>query len=102
MKREVFLILEGRALVLEFDDEGRIVDTIILDRSKCNFGAEIPAGKWHTVIALEKSTVIFECKDGPYDPATDKEFATWAPAERDENCPAYNAGILNKLNIIQE
>ena len=34
-------------------------------------------------------TVIFEVKPGPYDAATDKEFAPWAPPEGDPRAHAY-------------
>ena len=28
----------------------------------------VPAGRWHTLRALESGTVILEMKDGPYEP----------------------------------
>ena len=28
----------------------------------------IPAGQWHKLVALESGTVIFEAKDGPFEP----------------------------------
>ena len=31
-------------------------------------------------VSLETDTVVFEAKSGPYQPASEKDFATWAPA----------------------
>lgn len=36
---------------------------------------------WHSFIVMKPDTVIFECKKGPYEVASDKDFATWAPNE---------------------
>ncbi|MBN1950476.1 MAG: WbuC family cupin fold metalloprotein [Bacteroidales bacterium] len=83
-KREVFILLEGRVAVFEFDEEGAVLQCTILDRSLGKYGVEIPPGTWHTLLVLEDETVIYEVKDGPYDAGTDKIFAPWAPSEKDE------------------
>ena len=33
------------------------------------------------MLVHEPDTIIFEVKQGPYNPDTDKEFATWSPSE---------------------
>ena len=98
-KREVFLVLTGTLLVVEFDENGNITDHLILNHHLGNFGVEIAAKTYHSVISLEKNSVAFEAKDGPYDPADDKYFAPWAPAENSPECPGYIEAILAKLNI---
>ena len=98
-KVEVFFSLRGRLLVVEFDDKGNIIDHIILDSSKGNFGTEIAPRTWHTIMSLDKNAVAYEIKDGPYSPKDDKNFAPWAPNEGDLNALDYNASILEKLNI---
>ncbi|WP_297090725.1 WbuC family cupin fold metalloprotein [uncultured Draconibacterium sp.] len=97
-KREVFLLLEGKLLVVFFTNEGVISDHLILDK-KQHFGVEIPPATWHTIISLESGTVVYEIKDGPYLPADDKNFAAWAPKEGETGCTVYIAGILDQLNI---
>ena len=42
-KREAFIILKGKGLVLEFNDEGKISDYILLDANKASFGCEVAA-----------------------------------------------------------
>lgn len=98
-KREVFFILKGKMAVIEFDNNGEIIDHIVLDASKGNMAVEIPEKTWHSIISLEKGSVSYECKDGPYDPIVDKNFAQWAPKEGDPDCKSYIDKILKKLNL---
>jgi cupin fold WbuC family metalloprotein len=96
-KREAFIILKGRVAVVEFDDEGSLKDHIILDPVTGNYGAEIRPRTWHCLIALEKGSLIYEVKDGPYDPSDDKFFASWAPAEGEDGAEAYKQAILKQI-----
>ena len=98
-KREVFFVLKGRMLVVEFNNDGDIIDHIVLDALTGNMAVEIPERNWHTIISLETGSVSYECKDGPYNPDDDKNFAIWAPKEGDGNCNAYIDEILSKLNL---
>ena len=93
-KREVFIILKGRLLVIFFDNEGNITRQIKLDQTNGIFAVEIEVGEWHMAIGLDHGTVVYEIKDGPYDPDTDKEFASWAPAENDPLADQYLQGLL--------
>lgn len=96
-KHEVFLILSGKAAVIEFDSNGNITDFIILDSAEGKFGVEIAPRVWHTIIALENGTVVYEIKEGPYSPLNDKNFATWAPEEGSEYCKVFNNNLLQKI-----
>jgi len=98
-KREAFIILKGRGMVIEFDDTGKITDYISLDPLKGNHGCEIAARTWHTIICLEDNTIFYEVKDGPYNPKDDKNFATWAPIEGDENCLGYTNQLLKQIGL---
>ena len=98
-KVEVFFVLRGRIALIEFDENGKIIDHTILDPRLGNFGGEIPIGTWHTLISLEEGSVAYEVKDGPYDPKVDKNFATWAPAEGDDDCQEYNSRLLDALAL---
>lgn len=98
-KREVFLVLTGKILVVEFDKNGNITDHIILDANSHQFAAEISERTFHTVICLTPDSIAYEIKDGPYDPIDDKNFASWAPKEGDPDCDEYINKILKELNI---
>lgn len=86
-KWELFVLLQGRAGVILFADDGAIEEAIRLGPEDA-WAVEIPAGKLHTAFALETDTLLFEVKAGPYRPLADEDFAAWAPAEGDEAVPA--------------
>ncbi len=96
---EAVILLRGRALVVEFDDEGRIVDHVFLDRDRGAFAVEVSPANWHTVMALEEKTVLFEVRNGPYVEENAKVFAQWAPEEGDPGTKAYMETILKRLSI---
>lgn len=98
-KTEVFMILKGRMVVVEFDDEGHITDSMILDHKTGNYAAEIPPRTWHTIISLEEGSVAYEIKNGPYIPVNDKDFASWAPKEGDDGVESYLAKLKNQLGL---
>jgi cupin fold WbuC family metalloprotein len=79
---ELIYLLQGSLSVFIFDDAGHILHhTRLSTASPLTALADIDAGLWHTILAHAPDTVILEIKKGPYDPATDKIFAPWAPEE---------------------
>ena len=84
---EVFVGLRGRLGVLEFDEAGAVRGAFVVDPAGPVRGIEIPSGTWHTILALDPGTVAYEVKAGPYDPASAKEPAPWAPPEGDPLAP---------------
>ena len=78
---ECFLAVRGRFMLLLFDDEGQVTSRQAVAPAGPVVAAEVPAGTWHSLVALEPGSVFFEVKPGPYLPLTDKDFAPWAPAE---------------------
>ena len=86
-------------VVVEFSDDGEITDHLVLDRDSGNYGVEIPPRVWHTLICLEPDTILYEVKDGPYDPDDDKQFAEWAPREGSGNALKYNMDILDRIPV---
>ena len=99
-KTEAFIILKGKVLVVEFDDHGEIIDHMIMDPEKNEFGVEIPPRVWHTLITLEKDSIIYEVKSGPWDPSDDKFFAPWAPIEGEAGTKEYTKEVLQKLKLL--
>ena len=96
-KTEIFLILKGRVLIVEFDDNGKVIDYFILDYKKGNQGVEIPPKTWHSFIALQESSILYEIKEGPFIKETDKIFAKWSPAEGTNKTQEFNKKILQKI-----
>ena len=96
-KREAFVILRGKALIIEFDDQGNITDHVLLYPTEGQFGVEIAPKVYHTIISLAPDTVVYEIKDGPYEVAVDKGFASWAPKENSPEAPVYLKSLVNKV-----
>ena len=44
-------------------------------------GIELAENQFHTLVALEPDTVMFELKQGPYQPTDDKDFLKGFPSE---------------------
>jgi cupin fold WbuC family metalloprotein len=94
-KNEVFLLISGKALILEFSDDGNITGSYVLDVDSGNYGAEIGPGIYHTILSLSAGTIAYEIKEGPYLPATVKHFAPWAPEEGSDEVEAYLEKLIN-------
>jgi len=82
-KSEAFLPLTGRVGIVCFDDDGAATAHHELDAAGPVRGIDLQPGVWHTVLALSDVSVCYEVKPGPWEPASDKDFAAWAPAEGD-------------------
>lgn len=65
-KAESFVVLRGKVKVTTHNDDGSIIDSVVLDPTKGVFGVDIPKNVWHTIESLESGSVIFECKEGPF------------------------------------
>lgn len=88
---ELFLLVSGAASVLIFDAAGTVAERVDLDADGPTYGVEIPGDTWHTVLCRAPGTVVFEIKQGPYSPVTDKDFARWAPPEGSPDVPKFLA-----------
>ncbi len=82
-REEMYLVLRGKLITFFFDDNGNITERIELNPAGGKYGIEIPPGVWHSIVVLEKGTVIYEAKQGPYIPLSKENFAPWAPDVND-------------------
>ena len=94
-KAESIVLLQGSIGFVPFHDDGSIDRDHwhLIDEASGCIGVDYRAGVWHTFFALAADTVLFEVKPGPYDAATDKEFAAWAPAEGGVGALEYLAEV---------
>jgi cupin fold WbuC family metalloprotein len=87
-KDELFVVIQGKVAVIFFSEDGEVESTFVLAANSQSLGCEIPAGAWHTVIALEES-IFLEVKAGPYFPLPEEDRASWAPSEGSDAAHAY-------------
>jgi cupin fold WbuC family metalloprotein len=93
-KSEFAIVIRGRFDVLIFNDEGIVTERAVIGQYTDAFGLEIPADVWHTWIPRDESSVFFEVKHGPYDPATSMQFAAWSPEEGSGQVKAFQDKLL--------
>ena len=67
-KDESFVLLRGRVRVNTYNDDGSIIEDVVLSQESGNYGVDIPKNVWHKLESLESGSVIFECKEGPFVP----------------------------------
>ena len=65
-KDESFVILRGKVRVTTHNDDGSIIEDVVLSQESGNYGVDIPKNVWHMVEALELGSVVFECKEGAF------------------------------------
>ncbi|YCM43869.1 WbuC family cupin fold metalloprotein [Verrucomicrobiaceae bacterium 227] len=91
---ESVCLLAGALDILIFDENGALIERHPLTLSSPLI--DIEPGTWHGMIVQAPDTVIFEVKQGPYDPTTDKTFAAWAPPEGSPKAAHYLAGLSHQ------
>jgi cupin fold WbuC family metalloprotein len=98
-KSEAFLVLDGKAALICFDSSGRVVSSVVMGPNAgcAALGVDLEPGIFHTVVALSDRAVCYEVKPGPWNPATDKDFAPWAPAEGTAEAGSYLAELVASL-----
>jgi len=67
-KDESFVILRGKVRSTTYNDDGSIIESVVLCQEDGVYGVNIPKGVWHKLEAIEPNSVIFECKEGPFVP----------------------------------
>ncbi len=65
-KDESFVILRGKVRVTTHNDDGSIIEDVVLSQESGNYGVDIPKNVWHKLESLESGSVVFECKEGPF------------------------------------
>lgn len=67
-KDESFVVLRGKVRVTTYNDDGTVIESVVLCQEEGRYGVDIKKGVWHNLESLESGSVIFECKEGPFVP----------------------------------
>ena len=65
---ETMVVLRGRVVEEYYSPDGSVEESVEVAACGPVCALNIPAGKWHSLRALESGTVILEMKDGAYEP----------------------------------
>lgn len=71
---ESCIILRGAAEEIFFDDNGNETERVLLTPNSDCCGINIEVGRWHKIVSLEHGTIIFEAKDGAYEPLSPEDI----------------------------
>ena len=86
---ETMVIVRGKLIERFYDDNGNITDEFVMTpisipslpsvpAGECNEPPipmlQIEAGQWHSLEVLESGTIIFEAKDGKYEPLGEEDI----------------------------
>ncbi len=65
---ETVVVLRGKVRWNYYNDQGELTDTFLVAPGTDLVGLCVPLGQWHSLECLETGTVIFESKDGAFEP----------------------------------
>ena len=83
MSSETICMVRGKMIMRFYDDNGNVTDEFVMApvslhslpsirEGECNEPTipmvQVEAGQWHSLGVLEEGTVVFEAKDGRYEP----------------------------------
>lgn len=74
---ETCVCIRGHFEEYFYDEHGNLTDTI--DMVPGGVVLNIEKGQWHSLKCLESGTVLFEAKDGPYEPLQDCDVLSVQP-----------------------
>ena len=92
---ESIVVLRGKIRFFTFNDSGSPKTDRILSSEPVPGVVDIEPRVWHSFLVLERDTILFECKKGPYIAETDKKFASWAPGEGSREADEWLAKLNN-------
>lgn len=67
-KDESIVVLRGKVKVTTYNDDGSVIESVVLCQEEGRYGVDIKKGGWHNLESLALDSVIFECKEGPFVP----------------------------------
>lgn len=71
---ETIIVLRGKVVQHYYDDNGNKIASFELASGSAQVGMSVPVGQWHALESLEEGSVIFECKDGAYQPLSAEDI----------------------------
>lgn len=71
---ETVVILRGKIRWIFYDDQGRITESTELRSDGELRMLNVEKDRWHSLECLESGSVLYESKDGPYNPLGEDEI----------------------------
>ena len=71
---EICIVLRGKAEEIFYDGNGNETERVIMQPGTDCCGVNIEVCRWHKIVSLEYGTVIFEAKNGAYEPLSTEDI----------------------------
>lgn len=71
---ETVTLLRGKICWHFYDDAGKETESVLLDANSDVRCINVEKARWHTLECLESGSVLFESKDGKYEPLSEDEL----------------------------
>lgn len=70
---ETMIVIKGALKEIFYDGAGNVIGEWVCAPNTNCIGMNIPAGQWHNLVCLEPGTVLFEAKDGAWEPLSEED-----------------------------
>lgn len=67
---ETMVMVRGALKEKLYDEDGNLTDVLVMSPSGDCPMIQLEAGQWHSLEVIESGTIVFESKDGAYEPLT--------------------------------
>lgn len=71
---ETVVIIRGRMLEKFYDEQGNLTEEVLMYPGCDTPMVNVEKGRWHNLVCLEPDTILFESKDGAYEPLTEDDI----------------------------
>lgn len=71
---ETVVILRGKIRWIFYDDQGQETERVVLDADEEPRVLNVEKDRWHSLECLTSGAVLYESKDGPYQPLEEDEI----------------------------
>src|SRR5215207_6299774 len=88
-KAEAWIVLRGRSCSSPSRRTAPFTAVSNCEPPRHRLWVDLAPGVFHTFLAIEPDTVVYEVKTGPYSASDDKTFASFAPAEGTPEASQY-------------
>jgi cupin fold WbuC family metalloprotein len=76
---ESVVILRGKIQWIFYDNDGNEAERVILDANGEPRMLNVERDRWHSLVCLESGSVLYESKDGAYEPLQDCDVLNVQP-----------------------
>ena len=73
---ETIVLLRGSIKEMFYDNRGNLTESVVLKAGTEPSAMNIPQGVWHNLECLEPGTILFEAKDGAFEPRREEDILT--------------------------